>query len=78
MERDALTIREVKKGNKITVVVDCTAKTSLTTLNEPVTISRQLPHGCTTAKTNAKNAVVSGGKVIFDVVPGKTYKLNCK
>ena len=78
MERDALTIREVKKGNKITVVVDCTAKTSLTTLNEPVTISRQLPQGCTSAKTNAKNAVVSGGKVIFDVVPGKTYKLNCK
>ena len=78
MERDALTIREVKKGNKITVVVDCTAKTSLTTLNEPVTISRQLPQGCTTAKTNAKNTVVSDGKVIFDVVPGKTYKLTCK
>ncbi len=78
MERDALTIREVKKGNKITVIVDCNAKTYLTTLNEPITISRQLPQGCTTAKTNAKNTVVSDGKVIFDVVPGKTYKLNCK
>ncbi len=78
MERDALTIREVRSGNKITVIVDCKAKTPLTTLNEPITISRQLPYGCTTAKTNAKNMVVSGGRVIFDVVPGKTYKLSCK
>ena len=78
IERDALTIRETKKSNKITVTVDCKAKTPLTALDEPVTISRQLPQGCSTAKTNAKNAVVSGGKITFDVVPGKTYKINCK
>ena len=78
IERNALTIREMKKGNKITVIVGCKAQSPLTKFDEPITISRQLPQGCTTAKTNAKNAVVSGGKVIFDVVPGKTYKLNCK
>lgn len=78
MERDALTIREIKKGNKITVVVGCSAKSPITTLDVPVTISRVLPQGCTKATTNAKNTVVSGGKVMFDVVPGKTYKLICK
>lgn len=78
IERDALTIREIKKGNKITVITGCKEKTNLTTLDEPVTISRELPQGCSTAKTNAKNAVVSGGKIIFDVVPGKTYKINYK
>ena len=78
IERNALTIREIKKGNKITVVVGCNAKSPITTLDEPITISRQLPQGCTTAKTNAKNAKVSGGKIIMDVVPGKTYKISCK
>ena len=77
-ERNSLTIREMKKGNKITVIVGCNAKSPLTTFNEPVTISRVLPQGCKNVKTNAKNALVKDGKVIFDVIPGKTYKLNCK
>ncbi|MCR5455610.1 MAG: polysaccharide deacetylase family protein [Bacteroidales bacterium] len=78
LERDALTIKEVKKGNKITVTVGCKATSNITALNEPITISRVLPQGCTTAKTKAPNATVSNGKIIFDVVPGKTYKISCK
>ena len=78
IERNALTIKETKKGNKIAIVVGCNAHTPLTTLDEPITISRQLPQGCTTAKTNAKNAKVNGGKITMDVVPGKTYKISCK
>lgn len=79
MERNAIQIDETQAKKALTISVKCNASTPLTTLNEPITISRTLPGGWTGARIkNGKSNVqsrIENGKVIFDVVPGQSYQI---
>lgn len=79
IERNSLEVSEIKNGKKAKVTVECKAKTSLTTLNEPITLSRIVPDGCQqvilkTSGVKIKKEV-KNGRVVFDVVPGNTYSV---
>ncbi len=93
MERDALQITELpaKKGYKISV--KCNASSSIAKLDEPVTISRQLPNSWKSviiyengkakaplamSKDYQKGNKATTTTVILDVVPGNTYEIRKK
>ncbi|MCQ2252055.1 MAG: polysaccharide deacetylase family protein [Bacteroidales bacterium] len=82
MERNALQIDEQAQKKGFLITAKCNASSSLTTLNEPVTISRTLPEGWKSAAITCGKEKVSSrienGKVIFDVVPGKSYSIRKK
>lgn len=82
IERDALTFDETVDGSVYTLKIGCTAKSPLTTFDEPVTISRFMPDGFKTAVVTSGGGVVQssieGGSLMFDVVPGTTYQISFK
>jgi len=79
MERDAITIKETAQKKAISIETGCKAKSDITKLDQPITISRALPQNWKKAsvKENGKKITskTENGKVIFDVVPGNTYTL---
>lgn len=77
LERNSLKIDESCAKKTITLNVSCTATSSVTKLDQPVTISRKLSGKQKVSKVTTGSESVSysveNGKVIFNVVPGKTY-----
>ena len=80
LERNSLTINERAEMDYIEITVGCTAQSSLTKFDQPVTIKRKLPEGCTTARIVRNNneipSLIADGCIIFDVVPDEVYVLS--
>ncbi len=80
LERNSLTISERAEMDYIEITVGCTAQSKLTKLDQPVTIKRRLPEGCTTARIVRNNSEIpsqiADGSIIFDVVPDEVYVLS--
>ena len=80
LERNSLTISERAEMDYIEITVGCTAQSSLTKFDQPVTIKRKLPEGCTTARIVRNNSeipsLIADGCIIFDVVPDEVYVLS--
>ena len=80
LERNSLTISERAEMDYIEITVGCTAQSSLTKFDQPVTIKRKLPEGCTTARIVRNNSeipsLIADGSIIFDVVPDEVYVLS--
>lgn len=80
IERNSLTISEQQEMDYVEITVGCTAKSSLTKFDQPVTIKRKLPEGCTTARIVRNNSeipsLIADGCIIFDVVPDEVYVLS--
>ena len=79
LERNSLNIKEKVTKKAVDVTVTCTDKTEITKLDEPITISRKLPDGWTTAKVKCGQQQVESkikdNKLIFNVIPGNNYKI---
>ena len=62
------------------VDVSCQYKTGITQLNVPVTIARKVSCSNPIVKQNGSqiNSVPYNGKVIFDVIPGNKYTIQCQ
>ena len=80
LERNSLTISERAEMDYIEITVGCTAQSSLTKFDQPITIKRKLPEGCTTARIVRNNSeipsLIADGSIIFDVVPDEVYVLS--
>ncbi len=80
LERNSLTINERAEMDYIEITVGCTAQSKLTKLDQPVTVKRRLPDGCTTARIVRNNneipSLIVDGCIIFDVVPDEVYVLS--
>lgn len=79
IERNALTITETAKGNKYEIVVGLSTQSKITKLDQPITISRDIPKKVKKVKVSCNGAEVpsriSNGTIIFDVVPGNNYTM---
>ena len=79
LEANNLVITESGKEGSYIVDVSCTHQTSITKLDVPVTISRKAI--CTNPQVKENGSPITSssqnGKVIFDVVPGNKYTIQC-
>ena len=80
IERNALTINARQDNDFFEITIGCTAQSQLTKFDQPVTIKRRLPEGCTTARIVRNNSevpsVIADGCIVFDVVPDEVYVLS--
>ena len=79
LEANNLVITEAGTDNSYIIDVSCQYKTGLTQLNVPVTIARKVNCFNPQVKRNGSpiNSVPYNGKVIFDVIPGNKYTIQC-
>jgi len=78
IERNSLEINEKENGEEIDIYVDVTTECELTKLDCPITVKRQLPKGKLAVVMHAGNVIdskIADGSIIFDVIPGNSYKL---
>ena len=80
VEANNLVINEAGNGSNYMVDVSCQYKTGITQLNVPVTIARKVSCSNPIVKQNGSqiNSVPYNGKVIFDVIPGNKYTIQCQ
>ena len=82
LEANSLVIREVETARGSFINVDTKYKTSVTKLNFPVTISKTFnclkPSIKDTELLTNVEFKLENGKVIFDVVPGQEYLIQCE
>jgi len=80
VEANNLVINEAGNGSNYMVDVSCQYKTGITQLNVPVTIARKVSCSNPIVKQNGSqiNSVPFNGKVIFDVIPGNKYTIQCQ
>ena len=80
IERNSLTINERSEMDYVEITVGCTAQSNLTKLDQPITVKRKLPEGCTKARIVRNNSevpsLIADGSIIFDVVPDEVYVLS--
>ena len=80
LEANNLVITESGNGWNYIVDVSCSYQTSITKLDVPVTIARKV--SCSNPKVTLNGSSISSvpynGKVIFDVVPGNRYTIECQ
>ena len=80
IERNSLSISERQEMDFYEITVSCNAQSSLTKLDQPITIKRKLPEGCTKARIVRNNSeiptLIADGCIIFDVVPDEVYVLS--
>lgn len=76
-EANSLIIDESETDDGYKLKVSCSYKTDLTTMDQPVTVSREVDwkKATLTCGDDETELKAKDGKVIFDVVPGKTYTL---
>ena len=79
LEANNLVITETGSAGSYMIDVSCSHQTSITKLNVPVTIARKVTCANPQVKQNGSpvNSTPSNGKVIFDVVPGNKYSIQC-
>ena len=79
LEANNLVITETGKEDNYIVDVSCSYETTLTKLDTPVTISRKV--SCSNPKVSQNGSAITStstnGKVVFDVVPGNKYTIQC-
>ena len=80
LEANNLVISETGSDNNYMVDVSCSHQTSVTKLDTPVTIARKVSCANPSVKQNGSpvNATPYNGKVIFDVIPGNKYTIQCQ
>ena len=82
LEANSLVIKEVETARGSFIKVDTKYKTSVTKLNFPVTISKTFncfkPSIKDTELLTNVEFKLQNGKVIFDVVPGQEYLIQCE
>ena len=80
IERNSLSISERQEMDFYEITVSCNAQSSLTKLDQPITVKRKLPEGCTKARIVRNNneipTLIADGCIIFDVVPDEVYVLS--
>lgn len=80
LEANNLVITETGSEGNYIVDVSCTHQTSITKLDTPVTISRKV--SCANPKVTQNGSAITStpanGLVIFDVVPGNKYTIQCQ
>ena len=80
IERNSLSISERQEMDFYEITVSCNAQSSLTKLDQPITVKRKLPEGCTKARIVRNNSeiptLIADGCIIFDVVPDEVYVLS--
>ena len=79
LEANNLVISETGSDSSYMIDVSCSHQTSITKLDVPVTISRKISCASPQVKQNgsAVQSAVTNGKVIFNVVPGNKYSIQC-
>ena len=79
LEANNLVITETGSSNNYIVDVSCSYQTSITKLDAPVTIARKVACSNPQVKQNGSpiTSTPYNGKVIFDVVPGNKYTIQC-
>ena len=78
LETKSLVISESGSNGNWMVDVSC-QQSSITKLDQPVTIARKVPCSNPSVKQNGSpiNSTPYNGKVIFDAVPGNKYSITC-
>ena len=80
LEANNLVITETGNEGSYIVDISCQYQTSLTQLNVPVTIARKM--SCSNPQVKQNGSPISSstynGKVIFDVIPGNKYTIQCQ
>lgn len=79
LEANNLVITEAGNERSYIVDVSCSYQTSITKLDVPVTIARKVICSNPQVKQNGSpiNSTPYKGKVIFDVIPGNKYTIQC-
>ena len=80
LEANNLVITETGNDSAYIIVVSCSYQTSVTRLDVPVTIARKVSCSNPLVKQNGSNIISTpyNGKVIFDVIPGNKYTIQCQ
>ena len=80
LEANNLVISETGNDSSYIVDVSCSYQTSVTKLDTPVTIARKISCSNPQVKQNGSpiTSTPYNGKVIFDVVPGNKYTIQCQ
>lgn len=80
LEANSLVISETGNDSAYIIDVSCQYQTSITQMNVPVTISRKVTCSNPQVKQNGSpiNSSTYNGKVIFDVIPGNKYTIQCQ
>ena len=80
LEANSLVIKETGSDGNFIVDVSCTHQTSITKLDTPVTVSRKV--SCSNPKVTQNGSPVestpANGQVIFNVIPGNKYTIQCQ
>ena len=79
LEANNLVISETGNDSSYMVDVSCSHQTSITKLDVPVTVARKISCSNPQVKQNGSpvTSTVYNGKVIFNVVPGNKYTIQC-
>lgn len=80
LEANNLVISETGNNSAYIIDVSCSYQTSVTRLDVPVTIARKVSCSNPIVKQNGSNIISTpyNGKVIFDVIPGNKYTIQCQ